>query len=108
MKKLHLLLKIAMVLSVVFLLATVFDLLALHDVYKDYVSKTVLQYLEIDLSEELPSWTDTPGEWRDIQIIWVFRLLFAFFIIFVLNACKRYTVKTLQELKAAEEEEDYT
>ncbi len=96
-----------MLTAVLFLLATLFDFMALHDIYKDYVSKFVLQYLNIGLSEELPDWTATPGEWRSVRIIWIFRLLFGIFMILVLNACRRYSVKTLQELKEAEAEEDY-
>ena len=59
---------------------TVLDFAALHDIKKDYVSEYVLNYLKISLSEDLPHWTSTEGEWNIVSLSLYLRLVF-----FILN-----------------------
>ena len=49
-------------------LSTRVDLLSLHDIRSDYVSQSALDYLGIEVSRELPSWTNTRLEWTSIRI----------------------------------------
>ena len=46
---------------------TLLDFAALHDIKKNYVSKSILDYLKIDTSQKLPEWTDTKGEWQVVS-----------------------------------------
>ena len=55
---------------------TIFDFAALHDIKKDYVSQYVLSHIEISLSDELPSWTKTEGEWQIVSFSLYLRLFF--------------------------------
>ena len=69
---------VAVVLCAFGFLLTVFDFLALHDIRNEYVSTRILNHLDITLSEELPEWTATRGEWDIVRISHLFR--FAFYI----------------------------
>ncbi|MBU4331071.1 MAG: hypothetical protein ABIK95_10610 [Acidobacteriota bacterium] len=66
------------VLCVIGFLLTIFDFLALHDIFNEYVSLSILKSLNITLSGELPDWIATKGEWGIVRINYLFR--FAFFI----------------------------
>ena len=57
-------------------LLTLFDFLALHDIKNEYVSARILERLNISLSEDLPEWTSTKGEWIVVRISYFFRLFF--------------------------------
>ena len=59
---------------------TIFDFMALHDIKQDYVSGYILNYLEINLSNDLPDWTSAEGEWRVVSFSFYLRFLF-----FILN-----------------------
>jgi hypothetical protein len=59
---------------------TILDFAALHDIKKDYVSKHILDYLEISPSKDLPDWTATKGEWSIVSVSLYLRFLF-----FILN-----------------------
>jgi len=61
--------------GVVFIL-TLFDFAALHDIKKDYVSQSILHYLNISLSGDLPSWTAASGEWQVVTISYYLRFIF--------------------------------
>lgn len=61
-----------------FLLA-IFDFLALHDIQNEYVSTRILRRLNIKLSDELPEWTSTKGEWDIVRISHLFRFVFFIF-----------------------------
>jgi hypothetical protein len=62
----------------VFLL-TILDFAALHDIRQDYVSRYILNYLKIQLPDDLPSWTSTAGEWH--LVAWSLYLRFLFLIL---------------------------
>jgi hypothetical protein len=57
-----------LVISLLLLSFTFVDFLALHDIHQDYVSTYVLEYLQINISDELPGWTSTELEWGWIRI----------------------------------------
>jgi hypothetical protein len=59
---------ILVVLCVIGFLFTIADFLALHDIRNEYVSSQILESLNITLSEDLPEWTSTPGEWQIVRI----------------------------------------
>ena len=78
---------IALAASAFVFLLTIADFLALHDISKDYVSSEILEHLDISLSEDLPDWTATKGEWGIVRVSYLSRFLFFIFIIVVLALC---------------------
>ena len=84
MKNLKILVILTMVFSVIVILMTIMDFLALHDIRQDYLSKTIIDYLGITFSKEIPDWTSTSGEWRSVNISLFSRLIFFILNIFVL------------------------
>jgi len=89
MKKMDTFLKIAIILSIVVFICTIDDFLALHDIKKDYVSQSVLQYLEVETSEALPDWTNTRLEWASITVSYMIRFISIIFMIIILFTMKR-------------------
>jgi hypothetical protein len=79
MMKSHKIAAMMIVLCAIGLLLTIGDFLALHDIKNEYVSTRILESLDITLSDNLPVWTSTQGEWRVVRISYLFR--FAFFVI---------------------------
>lgn len=73
MRRVDTLLKFALLIAILLCVLTILDYLALHDIYKDYVSKTVLSYLNLDLSKELPAWTNTELEWDMVTINYIMK-----------------------------------
>lgn len=76
--------EVAVALCILLVLLTVGDLLALHDISRDYVSGSILEELQISLSGTLPAWTETPTEWGMVTVSWIARLLGLPFIGYVL------------------------
>ena len=68
MKRINTLMQVIILLTIVLLICTINDFLSLYDIKKDYVSKWVLQHLEVDTSKELPAWTNTELEWLSITV----------------------------------------
>jgi len=87
MKNFRTLIILTLLFSVLVLLMTIMDFLALHDIKQDYLSKTIIDYLGITFSKEIPDWTATSGEWRSVTISLYSRLIFFFLNIFVLYQC---------------------
>ena len=54
---------------------TVLDFTALHDIHNEYISKAILEKLEIRLSEEVPLWTDNNGEWSYLNLSLLLRMV---------------------------------
>lgn len=75
---------ILIVLCVIGFLMTICDFLALHDIRNEYVSTHILESLNITLSEDLPEWTSTPGEWQIVRISYLFRSIFFIFCFYAL------------------------
>ncbi len=69
-----------LILCIFVFILTLLDFAALHDINKDYVSHSILEYLKVDLSKDLPDWTETKGEWQVVIIS-----LFSRFLFFILN-----------------------
>ena len=94
MKKKETLLKIVIILSIILFICTIDDFLALHDIYKDYVSRSALQYLEIETSQMLPEWTNTKLEWTSVTISYWVRFICIILMIIALFSLKKYDVPT--------------
>ena len=67
----------------VFLL-TILDVLALHDIKQDYLSKYIIDYLGLTFSKEIPVWTSTTGEWKIVSLSLYSRFIFLIFNIIFL------------------------
>ena len=89
MKKSDTLIKIAIALAIVLFICAIDDFLALHDINKDYVSKQVLQYLEVETSKVLPDWTNTKLEWLSVQVSYIIRFISIIVSLIVLILLKR-------------------
>jgi len=74
----------ALVVSVVVFLLTLLDVLALSDIYKDYVSTSVLESVNLKISDQLPYWSDTKGEWTMVTISVLLKTAFMVVIIIAL------------------------
>ena len=83
-KRIDALLMVAIILSIIMFICTIDDFLSLHDIKNDYVSKSVLQYLQVETTKELPDWTNTKLEWLSITVSYFIRFLFIIFIIIIL------------------------
>ena len=57
-----------LIISLLLLTVTAFDLLALTDIYHDYVSRRVFEGLSNSLPAGLPEWTATEEEWQIVSI----------------------------------------
>lgn len=62
------LITVSTVITFLLMLCTLDDVLSLHDIRADYVSKAALDYLHVETSEALPSWTETRLEWRSVTV----------------------------------------
>ena len=80
MKNLKTITIITLLLCVLVFILTILDFAALHDIKQDYISQYILKYLEISLTEDLPDWTSTEGEWHIVSLSLYLRFLF-----FILN-----------------------
>ena len=63
----------SIVINILLVLCTFDDFLSLHDIKADYVSKFVLNYLHVETSAALPTWTDTRLEWASVTVSYVVR-----------------------------------
>ncbi len=88
---------IIIALCVIGFLLTLCDFLALHDIKNEYVSPRILERLNITLSEDLPEWTSTKGEWVIVRINYFFRLFF-----FLLCAVLLYELNSKRGTKPQE------
>jgi hypothetical protein len=76
MKKYRQIAALLLLCNILIFLLTVFDFIALHDIKNDYVSRHILDYLNITLSDSPPTWTATTGEWQIVTISFYSRLIF--------------------------------
>ena len=44
-------------------ISLVVDFAALHDIHNEYLSRKILETLEVTLPKKLPAWTENKGEW---------------------------------------------
>jgi hypothetical protein len=79
----------------------VLDYLALHDIYKDFVSKAVLSSLNIALPKELPAWTNTELEWYMVTINYLLKTLLAIMniilVVVVMKTVRKSDGKNLEQ-----------
>jgi len=75
-KKLKTFIFTTLILSIFVFILTLLDFAALHDIYKDYVSQSILDYLKIGTTQNLPEWTNTKGEWQVVTFSLIIRFLF--------------------------------
>jgi len=76
MKKIIILAGFTLAASLFVLALTLGDFLALHDIRQEYVSEEILNTLGVVLSDELPDWTATAGEWAMVQFSYLARSAF--------------------------------
>ena len=88
---------ILVALCVIGFLLTLCDFLVLHDIKQEYVSMRILERLNITLSEDVPEWTATKGEWIVVKINYFFRLFF-----FILCAVLLYELNNKRGIKLQE------
>lgn len=61
-------------LTILLALAALEDFLCLHDIFRDYVSPSALDYLGVTPSEPLPEWTSTSLEWTSLTVSYWLRV----------------------------------
>ena len=101
MKRIDVVMKFVLVIAIVLCLLTILDFLALHDIYKDYVSKTVLSYLNLALPIELPGWTNTELEWNALTLNYILKIFLAItnilLIVILRNMVRKADGKNLEQ-----------
>lgn len=70
--------KLLLVSSITLTALIILDYLPLHDIYRDYVSPTLINSLSIQLSSGLPEWTQTELEWNAVTANYILKVLLAF------------------------------
>ncbi|NLF49598.1 MAG: hypothetical protein GX577_00535 [Leptolinea sp.] len=55
----------------------ILDYLPLHDIYRDYVSPSLLNSLNIQPLSGLPEWTKTELEWNAVTVNYILKILLA-------------------------------
>ena len=71
-------------LCIIGFLLTIADFLALHDIHRDYIGTEVIRLLDTSVSEDLPAWITTKGEWDIVRVSYLFRFVFFIFCAAVL------------------------
>lgn len=100
MKRLQILTSITLFIGIGVFLLTILDFFALHDIYKDYVSREVFSYLNVTLPD-LPNWTSTAGEWTTVGVSYGARFVFLILNMYVLMRLMRQFGKLQAERKNA-------
>lgn len=101
MKRIDALTKVILLIAILLCVLTVLDYLALHDIYKDYVSKAVLISLNMEVPKELPAWTNTELEWNMVTINYIMKTLVTIIniilIVVVRNMVRKSSSKNLEQ-----------
>ena len=95
MKKLKSVTMLTILFCILVFILTLLDFAALHDIKNEYISKSILKYLNITLSSDPPYWTATEGEWQLVTFSLISRFLFLIFNIIVLFYLYRKHTLTL-------------
>jgi len=83
----------AIIISLLLLSLTFVDMLALADIHQDYVSGSVLETFQLDVTNELPSWTSTNLEWGWIRISLLIKsILIIIVIVALIKAAKKINI----------------
>ena len=86
--------KLLLVSTIILTALIILDYLPLHDIYRDYVSPTLMNSLNIQLSSGLPEWTKTELEWNTVTVNYILKILLALFNVVLINLLLRSDVKT--------------
>ena len=86
--------RVLLILTAVLFICLFFDFLALHDVYRDYASKLVMNRFSAETAGSLPEWTNTSGEWSLLQISYIIKLIIAGFTFFFLFAIHKNSINS--------------
>jgi hypothetical protein len=66
------------------------DYAALHDIHKEYVSTNILETLGVELSRDLPAWTENKGEWDYLTVSYLFKsVCYATLFIMAIFICRK-------------------
>ena len=84
MKKNKIFIIFTIVLSSLVLALSLTDFAAMHDIHNDYISAKMVEHFSI--SQVLPEWTNTTGEWQIVTISLFTRILFLVFNIEVFRS----------------------
>lgn len=86
-------------LFMVLLALAALDFTALHDIRNEYISRDILEYLNISLSGDVPVWTTNEPEWSYLTISLILRV-FLYISIFAIGV---YLSRKLRSLKLKEQ-----
>jgi len=81
MKKMKSTLTFLVLLTFGLLASTILDIMALHDIANDYVSRDLFSDQEVSLPADLPEWTSCSLEWGAIQFSIIFQLVLTLLVI---------------------------
>lgn len=95
MKPIRLLANVLLFIAVLMFLSMVLDFLALTDIFHDYVSKTAIARFTATKPDVFPEWTNTPGEWRIVNLGYVLKLAGIMATIILLVVLRKKTLKPL-------------
>jgi hypothetical protein len=85
---------VALMICIALIALTLLDFASLHDIKRDYISRSVVEYLDIQQTSELPEWTTTPGEWQIVTISLCLRSFFFILIAVILGHTIRQSFRT--------------
>jgi hypothetical protein len=71
------------------------DFAALHDINNEYISKNILKTLNVQLSKEVPAWTENKGEWDYLSISFIIKAVaYAVLLVITICFCRKEKSKT--------------
>ncbi|MEN4013722.1 MAG: hypothetical protein AB1453_00535 [Chloroflexota bacterium] len=88
MNKLRVLILLTLIGGLLVLGLSLLEYLALTDIQSDYVSRSVLEQINIPAAN-LPAWSATPGEWQMVTAARLASLGFLLFNTLILGLCWR-------------------
>lgn len=72
----NLLINALMIVIIVGLFITLaLDFAALHDINNEYMSKNTLKSLDIQVSKDVPIWTENKGEWDYLTLSFIVKII---------------------------------
>lgn len=86
--------RILLFMTVVLFICLFFDFLALHDIYRDYASKLVMNRFSPDTASSLPDWTNTRGEWSIVQVSYTIKVIIVGLTFFFLLALHKNRINS--------------
>jgi hypothetical protein len=62
------------------------DFAALHDINNEYISKNILRTLDVQLTKEVPVWTENKGEWDYLSMSFIIKAV-AYVVLLTVAIC---------------------